>query len=76
MQGQLAATAKQCFSTTRLSTRVKSSLASILFRRTISRLFNRNSTTPEILKQAVERNNIQPGRGVLRIVSELSANRK
>jgi len=74
MQGQLAATAKQCFSTTRLSTRVKSSLAS--FRRTISQLFNRNSTTPEILKQAVERNKIQPGRGVLRIVSELSANRK
>jgi hypothetical protein len=39
-------------------------------------MFNRNSTTPEIIKQAAERKKIQPRRGVLRIVSELSANRK
>jgi hypothetical protein len=33
-------------------------------------MFNRNSTTPEIIKQAAERKKIQPRRGVLRIVSE------
>jgi hypothetical protein len=36
-------------------------------------MFNRNSTTPEIIKQAAERKKIQPRRSVLRIVSELSA---
>jgi hypothetical protein len=36
-------------------------------------MFNRNSSTPEIIKQAAERKKIQPRRGVLRIVSELSA---
>jgi hypothetical protein len=51
-----------------LSTRAKSPLAGILFRRTISQLFNRNSTTPEIIKQAAERKKIQHRRGVLRIV--------
>jgi hypothetical protein len=55
-----------------LSTRGKSLLLSILFRRTISQLFNRNSTTPEIIKQTAERKKIKPGPGVLRIVSELS----
>jgi hypothetical protein len=32
-------------------------------------MFNRNSTTPEIIKQTAERRKIQPRRGVLRIVS-------
>jgi hypothetical protein len=76
MQGQLAGTEKQCFSKKRSAHGQESARQYLFQANDFSAMFNRNSTTPEIIKQAAERKKIQPGRSVLRIVSELSANRK
>jgi hypothetical protein len=73
MLGQLAGTAKQCFSKKRSAhgPRVRSPV-SFSGERFLSNVQS-DSTTPEIIKQAAERKKIQPRRSVLRIVSELSA---
>jgi hypothetical protein len=56
-----------------LSTRAKTTRQYPFQANDFSAMFNRNRSTPEIIKQAAERKKIQPRRGVLRIVSELSA---
>ena len=71
MRGQLARTAEAVPLDKTLSTRAKSPLASIHIKANdFSAMFNRNSATPEIIKQAAERKKISLGAAF----HELSAN--